>query len=207
MPYCVLVQRAPYMLFHCSCFTTHFAVRSANCKDILSSVNWISDRDFTRSFSAWNSSGLWRYLVKFQLDFSHFYTEKGSHFAHRKLGVHWTVDAPQEDTMAVYLVKLLLLLLLASLLFISCDHKAGAFVHHSGSTVRSTTGHAKYSHRRIAYYSNSQSTFQLQLLRSGDIELNPGPSSQANDDPKNSHLKCILLNSRSIVNKTLHLQA
>ena len=106
--------------------------------------------------------------------------------------------------MGVYLVKLLLLV---SLLFISCDHKAEAFVHHSGSTVRSTTGQAKYSHRRIAYYSNSQSTFQLQLLISGDIELNPGPSSQGNEDPKNSHLKCILLNSRSIVNTTLDLQA
>ncbi|XP_038074822.1 uncharacterized protein LOC119742729 [Patiria miniata] len=108
--------------------------------------------------------------------------------------------------MAVYLTKLQLLATLL-LIFISCGH-GDPFVP-SGSTVKARTGHAKYHGQRILYYSNSHCTFQLQIIRSGDIQPNPGPSTsyQPHDHHNSTSLNCVLLNARSVVNKTLNLQA
>ena len=36
----------------------------------------------------------------------------------------------------------------------------------------------KFTGRRVLYYSNADSTFNLQIVQCGDVELNPGPSLQ-----------------------------
>ena len=107
--------------------------------------------------------------------------------------------------MAVYLAKLHLLTLLL-LILISCGHGdlGDPFVP-SALTGNTRTGHAKYQGLRILYYSNSYCTFQLQLIKSGDIHPNPGPC-QPHDHRNSTGLNCVLLNARSVVNKTLNLQ-
>jgi hypothetical protein len=70
-----------------------------------------------------------------------------------------------------------------------------------------------FSHSRVAYYSNSVATRQI-LLLSGDIELNPGPSSQCLDtrkdyleqfvqslDSSSTNLRIAHINIRSLRNK------
>ena len=70
-----------------------------------------------------------------------------------------------------------------------------------------------FSHSRVAYYSNSVATRQI-LLLSGDIELNPGPSSQCLDtrkdyleqfvqsfDSPSTNLRIAHINIRSLRNK------
>ena len=55
------------------------------------------------------------------------------------------------------------------------------------------------------YYSNSTACYRLVMLLLFDIEVNPGP--QGNSTRSIHELKCLYLNSRSIVNKTKHLEA
>ena len=38
--------------------------------------------------------------------------------------------------------------------------------------------HCKYLKHRQLYYKNSSATFQLQLLKSGDVDPNPGPTTE-----------------------------
>ena len=63
----------------------------------------------------------------------------------------------------------------------SCDCfnslSAAKRLHHVG----------KYCGTQISYYPNSDATFQLLLLRSGDVSPNPGPSNSGHDDV--SHAK------------------
>lgn len=54
------------------------------------------------------------------------------------------------------------------------------------------------------YYSNSTATFRTRLLLLFDIEVNPGPDQPSTSQRK---LKCLYLNSRSLVNKAKYLEA
>ena len=71
----------------------------------------------------------------------------------------------------------------------------------------------KYFSTRIRYHTNGISTFNpsaFKIIRSGDVETNPGDetvnnsSSNAGSSPKS--LRCLLLNARSLRNKVLDLQ-
>ena len=48
--------------------------------------------------------------------------------------------------------------------------------------------HQKYLSQHISYYSNATSTFQLQLLISGDINPNPGPQNENDSKPASTYL-------------------
>ena len=56
---------------------------------------------------------------------------------------------------------------------------------------------------RISYNSNSTATYRRRLLLLYDIEVNPGPDQSTNL----RKLKCLSLNSRSLVNKARYLKA
>ena len=58
---------------------------------------------------------------------------------------------------------------------------------------------------RIPYYSDSTACFRLEMLLPFDIEVNPG--SQGKSTRSVHELKCLYLNSRSIVKKTKQLEA
>ena len=78
----------------------------------------------------------------------------------------WTMDAQR--------VFCLLLLLCAGFIFLSEE------LEESGPTKYMQKQHGYYKHSkflgvRIPFYSNASSTFQLELLSSGDIDPNPGP--------------------------------
>ena len=106
--------------------------------------------------------------------------------------------------MDVYLGKLLIL---ASILFINCDPAADpmvCFSWYSAVNNRSERVKYRYYNMRIPYYSNSVCTFQL--LKSGDIESNPGPTHHSDEDTNNHNLKCVLFNARNVANKILELQ-
>ena len=71
----------------------------------------------------------------------------------------------------------------------------------------------KHFSTRIRYHTNEISTFNpsaFKIIRSGDVETNPGDetvnnsSSNAGSSPKS--LRCLLLNARSLRNKVLDLQ-
>ncbi len=57
---------------------------------------------------------------------------------------------------------------------------------------------------KISYYSNSTATFRTRLLLLFDTEVNPGPDQLLTSQRK---LKCLYLNSRSLVNKAKYLEA
>ena len=57
---------------------------------------------------------------------------------------------------------------------------------------------------RISYYSNSTATYRTRLMLLFDIEVNPGPDQSSTRQRK---LKCLYLNSRSLVNKAKYLEA
>lgn len=57
---------------------------------------------------------------------------------------------------------------------------------------------------RISYYSNSTAAYRTRLLLLFDIEVNPGPDQPSTSQRK---LKCLYLNSRSLVNKAKYLEA
>ena len=58
---------------------------------------------------------------------------------------------------------------------------------------------------RMSYYGNSTATYRSRLLLLFDIELNPGPDQPSETDQRK--LKCLYLNSRSLVNKAKYLDA
>ncbi len=57
---------------------------------------------------------------------------------------------------------------------------------------------------KISYYSNSTATFRTRLLLLFDTEVNPGSDQLLTSQRK---LKCLYLNSRSLVNKAKYLEA
>ena len=74
--------------------------------------------------------------------------------------------------------------------------------------VISTPRKHKFLSTRVSYYPNSVSCFhRLRLVLSGDVQLNPGPTASSSSCiTKNSKLKCVLLNSRSLCNKIVEFQ-
>ncbi len=90
------------------------------------------------------------------------------------------------------LVKLITFVLIVSTLgrcgfTAHCTFNKGLF---SGAQYKPK--HLKFQGNRLAYYANTTSTFQLQLLIAGDVNPNPGPIIYDSTLEKQSHASTAL---------------
>ena len=132
---------------------------------------------------------------------------------HHSCSLNFNREAFVTDcTMA--LLKLLLLIHIVSALPVSstCTH----VYYHVQLNVHSCTpvpwSHCKYLKHRLFYYKNSTATFQLQLLKSGDVHPNPGPTTEhaLRDHNAQLHLHSISYNrtgERIVYNREFLLQS